>query len=548
MSEGFERLSRIGTPECRIFAERIFCRHRLVDGYLKTFYIRETRARGYKYANNQLRLVDEMLKAPGTVFSVSMDDQEIRDLAVIRAKQMEGRVKAAGGSDDIKTIAFELRDVVEVFGVEFPMTLSKKDLLCESRIAEKCIKAMTRVCCERWWRRRLRVVYSRTTEQVLRYMGFVRRGKSAYVSKWSLKRWQISQARSKAVLERLSVVNEEEEEVKLSDCVKSSISNPVNRRNELMVRIRGYEEVAAGMNLEGLFFTLTAPGSYHPQLSRGGRNTKYNGATPRDAMDYLNGVWSRIRAEWARSGVKVFGFRVCEPHHDGTPHFHLLLFVRPEQVNFCVDVFGRHALKVDPEEPGALKNRFDVKKMKPEAGGASAYIAKYISKNIDGHGVDLDYESDSESGDSSVGVRAWASTWGIRQFQQIGSVSVTVWRELRRQPGIFEEEIPDIAEDLRAAADKGDWAEFVELMGGAFSSRDELSARPMYIENTVKPNSYGEQVKKLIGLWLKPVANMIKRCYVPTRHHVWEIRESSDLGSTGKTGPPSAAKWQPKAA
>ena len=73
------------------------------------------------------------------------------------------------------------------------------------------------------------------------------------------------------------------------------------------------------------------------------RNNKYRGASPRETQQYLCKVWARTRAAWKRKGIRVFGFRVVEPHHDATPHWHLLLFMRPECVEQAREIFRKHA-------------------------------------------------------------------------------------------------------------------------------------------------------------------------------------------------------------
>jgi len=514
------------------FIAGILAKHYHISGYLTAFHERQSRSFGYVEANRKLRELSEALIFD-SYQSAAIDEDAICNLSKVRSEHCENIYKASAVNGDLDYVRERLEGYCEHNGVSFPLKIGKKD--SSSVIAKKIVAAAARVSCHKWWRRQLRKVTGRRVEGVLRSIGGVQSGKSPYISNYNFERWKQAQKRNADMLDSMDAITEidgEEVAVNLSECVASSISNPVNRRNELMVRMRGYEEVATGMGFSGLFLTLTAPSKYHAINHGRGINPKFCGANPADVMNYMNGVWARIRAEWARAGIKCFGFRVAEPHHDGTPHFHLMLFMSVDVIEKAKSIFAAYALDEDGEEAGADRNRWDAVVIDPSKGSASGYIAKYVAKNIDGFGVGVDEDGQCQADDGALRARAWASMWGIRQFQPVGSVSVTVWRELRRNCEIFENPDLDI-DEIRAAADAADWAKFVELMGGALVKRNEQTLRPLYQNAEQFYNAYGEEVKKMIGLWLLPVGRAIARCAFITRDRVWTVRrrEAPELGS-----------------
>lgn len=272
----------------------------------------------------------------------------------------------------------------------------------------------------------------------------------------------------------MQAVNDAGECLSLAEIADLTVSNPRIRRSELMARVHGFEEEAKSLGHVGVFYTLTCPSRMHAFLAKSGkRNPKYDETKPKEAQAYLANVWAKFRSAADRRKFDYYGFRVTEPQHDGTPHWHLLLFMPEDQEKRFTDLMRRYALEVDGDEDGAGKHRFKVVPIDWARGSAAGYIAKYISKNIDGHALDTGIYGEDPV-EAAQRVQAWASVWNLRQFQQIGGPSVGVWRELRRLKGSGPK---GIVAELSTAADQGDWLAYVRCMGGPLAPRKEQPLR-----------------------------------------------------------------------
>jgi len=500
----YSSLNGLGHEHDRGFIQRsishapnAFIKHILSD-YKKRFEID-----GRRSANLSLLKLSDKLK--GASFSLASSDDEIRQKADKNAKAC-GEVIARAG-------VYAGMEYAQFMGVALPDV----DLL------DNQAGMVGRLSCSSWWRRALRKKHGRTVEAVALDLNIVNKHKEIYASNASLNRRASQKSRNRAMLEECLAINELDQEYTLQELADLSVSNPKIRRGELMLRIRGFEEYAKSLGMVGLFMTFTCPSRFHSAHSKtGARNKKYDGLTPRDGQKYLAKVWARIRAKLKRESLEIFGLRVCEPQQDGTPHWHLLLFAYPERVNELKEVCRHYNLQDSGKERGAQKYRFDCKMINWKRGSAAGYIAKYIAKNIDGFAVERDlFGNDAVA--AAARVDAWASTWGIRQFQQIGGPPVTVWRELRR---LKNEDIADAPEHLRAlhsAADTAHWQRFCELMS---EQRAGLHKEQPFNPETgeIKLNRYLETAQpKIKGIEFEGRA-------IVTRVHEWSITVTAKRG------------------
>ncbi|HWX02485.1 replication endonuclease [Collimonas sp.] len=436
------------------------------------------------------------------------------DLSQHDADIVETAKKAAAHVYASLQIAISDKNVLEIihcqceeYGIEAPELDNPSDVIA-------------RALDHRWWRAQLRKRVCRAFEAGNIRLGYVHYHGEPYASHDTVIARLAQNRRNERTLEANKLENEHGQQFTLAELAGTSTANKSIRRGELMLRMNGFESIAKELGDEGIFVTQTCPSRFHSTLHNGKPNPKYSGATPREANAYLQKATAALRAALARRGIGMYGFRIVEPHHDATPHWHMLLFVRAKEnytTPHIADIAGRatrlmkrYAWAEDRGEPGAFKRRLKVVRIDWSLGSAAGYIAKYVAKNIDGAHV-----GDHKTKDGytivpdcvggvelvpSARIEAWAACWGIRQFQQWGGAPVTVWRELRR---IKEEMVNQAPAPMRRAWDaaqkiegekRADFAEYMRAQGGPIVPRKNLQITLAKDEKTVI-GRYGETVK-----------------------------------------------------
>lgn len=367
----------------------------------------------------------------------------------------------------------------------------------------------------------------------------MRGDRDCYVTDEAVRTRGDQRQRNDSLLKSLIAYCEETGEVvDLDVCAAASVSNPTNRRNETMARLRGMHEYAKACGDTVTFWTLTAPSRCHMWTTVDKEkhiykpNPNYDGSTPTEVQAYLCKVWARARAAINRRGLghRVFGFRSAEPHHDGCPHWHMLIFGEEEAVAAATEIVRLYALQESPDEPGAQERRF--KNMPLDINGSPiGYVAKYIAKNIDGYGMEglESHDADGVTIDEAIArVDAWRSLWGIRQFQFFGVGSVTAWRELRKikeKPDgpIFDAWSVAHSADFSSAAAGVCWQKFIETI--------EIKPISIVKRTLPEPGAYGETVQEVWGLscggWLY--------CTRGKRWKIYDRREAGALGLVSTT-------------
>ena len=498
--------------DCAEYRGKYFRRHDPVCMILAKGYKRECRKRGFASANTWLRETANTLRFSERLMCHD-SKTKVEDVCAQIIHEITALVGFYRYKSDHKLERVEaIYRVIErrLMRIHLAPHLSIQDIQAEPEKINGCLQRAMDV--ELLTKQVLRK-FDRQLEQFYRRVGLVRAVTQSYVSDATVRKIYRQQKNNREALECMEAVNELGDRLTLAELADKSVSNPIVKVAELNAQIRGVEDYAnsCDKSMSGYFLTFTAPSKYHLFRKNGSAIPNSIHASPKEVQAHLCKVWDRIRARIKGRKMEVYGLRVVEPHHDGTPHWHMLVWVESERAEEFLELCRKYAFEEDGDEQGAHEARFDAKRIDPERGSATGYIVKYISKNITGEHIDLD-ELGIDGKNSAIRVVAWAKLWKIRQFDFFGVPDKGVYRELRR---LKEEDYEGFLAELVKAADESNFCEYMKLAGGTNINRKD---RPIHVYREVREtrNKYGEEVSFVKGV-------LFYGSTIVTRLHQWMI-------------------------
>lgn len=410
--------------------------------------------------------------------------------------------------------------------------------------------ALARLRCADWWHRKLWNLRCVWREEQLRAVCMVHKLASAYVSYDALLHKREQYRRNLEFIRSHELVNDEGVSLDMEEVVNASNSNPRLRYIEMMTTAKGLENLADMRGDYGMFYTITCPSKYHATLKSGKPNPKWNISTVRESSDYLVNLFAGIRKKLHRQGLRWYGVRVAEPHHDGTVHWHLMCLMEKKDRAAITSVMREFAIREDRAELGKnVRPRFDAKPILKSKGTVTSYLAKYIGKNIGGQPTKgfldkqtgeplISKETGKPLSENFDNASAWASLHRVRQFQFFGIPSRQAYRELRLLAGQLQRKLkpkkgekkgvqllPDKRmDDVLAAADAGCIATYIIKQGGVLVPRAAHTIRTAYAESD-DPNAYGEHGVQIYGIWSPRLGPESRIC---THFENWKMVRKSD--------------------
>lgn len=329
-----------------------------------------------------------------------------------------------------------------------------------------------------WWRRRLR-----------REAGWARAGLAAamrtiggrtgrdYSDDLQVAHWRARQSAQAKWLAAHEMEADDGRKMPLSKLAESTRKSQTARAYAMTL---GLQQLMNERKWIPVFITATLPPDYHPAPSRGKCN--WTGQHLRQAVEDLQARWAHLRARIHRQGIRPKGIWTREPHKDGTPHLHALLWLPNEQAIATLQSALRSYF------PGPHATR--IKRLDDGTAQPASYVYKYLCKSL--HGMDnhtsaTDGDEDGDHLAQYDRVRAWASDLGTRRWGFVGvNGLMTIWQKLyawKEPPADASQAMKSCWRMLRAHR----WADALALLLSGVIGLDYEPRKNRYGETVYRP-------------------------------------------------------------
>lgn len=383
-----------------------------------------------------------------------------------------------------KNLASRTMTFTAVLGMQSALSM-QSDLLGFPIPGQDMHAAWGRATDPRWWKQCLRKEIRWRREAI---WARLRPTQIAYISPDGLREYRSTQQAQQEWAAKHQMEDDSGNKVGLDTLLEG---RDRRRYAELIARTSGMADVAQTEGKTPRLITLTCPSRMHPTTCAGGyhprANCLYDGTTVKQAHEWSMRNWQLFRAALGNRGIRTYWAIGVQPHYDGTPHYHIVLWAAPDHWPEIERLALKYWWHSEPDAHAQPKSRIDIRTLYGGHSGVVAYLARvicYVARQVDGHG-----ENEAES------ASAWAAAHGIRRYRTSES-HVTVWRYLRRRDisatslGPSAVAAQNAARGEPVAGVKPDYAAFLK-------HRSSADLRPAYRDDE---NRFGERVPRVVGI------------------------------------------------
>jgi len=322
------------------------------------------------------------------------------------------------------------------------------------------------------------------------------------------------------------------------------LAGPRKRFATLYTLTVALDDVMLARGMAAMMVTMTLPPEYHPSPAAAGTSKYDVRLSPDAAVTELSRRFKKVREKLHRHGIRIFGYWVREPHKDGTPHLHALIYAKPEEMA-RIDGFVQRQFPEPDSWDGSEKTRVasTVVTIDRSKGKATTYMMKYLVKTLGTAGDGVLAADQATDGDSDKhgladrdGIAAWRAERGGKTFGLIGLAQGVrgQWKMLAGQASL--ERVgnvdafnghPRLVEIIAAMKEKR-WGDALDMMGSV--PGDE----PPTVETVTEVciSAYGEERKRPVG-----IAAVGSEDGALLRDRTWKIRPLGEGGMDASSGP-----------